>query len=85
MVEEKLIEPHDARVLIEAWVLASRVRSASVLWANKRTDVLPTDRRQLEGLSRILEYPPHSASRLEEDYLAYTRRARMVFERLFFA
>ena len=85
MVEEKLIEQHDARVLSEAWVLASRVRSASVLWANKRTDVLPTDRKQLEGLARILEYPPHSASQLEEDYLAYTRRARMVFERLFFA
>jgi len=85
MVAEKLIEEHDARVLIEAWVLASRVRSASVLWANKRTDVLPTDRRQLEGLSRILEYPPHSASQLEEDYLAFTRRSRMVFERLFFA
>lgn len=85
MVTEKLIEAHDARVLSEAWVLASRVRSASVLWANKRTDVLPTDRRQLEGLARILEYPPHSASKLEEDYLAYTRRARMVFEKLFFA
>jgi glutamate-ammonia-ligase adenylyltransferase len=85
MVSEKLIEQHDARVLIEAWVLASRVRSASVLWANKRTDVLPTDRRQLEGLARILEYPRHSASQLEEDYLAFTRRARMVFERLFFA
>ncbi|MEY4320114.1 MAG: hypothetical protein RLZZ471_55 [Actinomycetota bacterium] len=85
MVAEKIIEEHDARVLIEAWVLASRVRSASVLWANKRTDVLPTDRRQLEGLARILEYPPHSATQLEEDYLSFTRRARMVFERLFFA
>ena len=85
MVEANLIEDHDARVLSEAWVLASRVRSASVLWANKRTDVLPTDRRQLEGLARILEYPPHSASQLEEDYLAFTRRARSVFERLFFA
>jgi glutamate-ammonia-ligase adenylyltransferase len=85
MVRAGLIEEHDARVLIEAWVLASRVRSASVLWANKRTDVLPTDRRQLEGLARILEYPPHSASQLEEDYLAFTRRARSVFERLFFA
>lgn len=85
MVAEKLIEEHDARVLSEAWILASRVRSASVLWANKRTDVLPTDRKQLEGLARILEYPAHSASQLEEDYLAYTRRARMVFERLFFA
>ncbi|MFM6977774.1 MAG: bifunctional [glutamine synthetase] adenylyltransferase/[glutamine synthetase]-adenylyl-L-tyrosine phosphorylase [Micrococcales bacterium] len=85
MVQEKLMEEHDATVLREAWILASRVRSASVLWANKRTDVLPTDRRQLEGLARILEYPAHSASQLEEDYLAYTRRARSVFERLFYA
>ena len=85
MVAEKLIEAHDARVLAEAWTLASRVRSASVLWANKRTDVLPTDRRQLEGLARILEYPAGSATKLEEDYLAFTRRSRMVFERLFFA
>ncbi|MFM1926855.1 MAG: hypothetical protein RLZ06_431, partial [Actinomycetota bacterium] len=85
MVDEKLIEAHDARVLTEAWTLASRVRSASVLWANKRTDVLPTDRKQLEGLARILEYPAGGATQLEEDYLAHTRRARMVFERLFFA
>ena len=84
-VSAGLIEAHDARVLEEAWLLASRVRSASVLWANKRTDVLPNDRRQLEGLARILEYPKGSASALEQDYLAYTRRARTVFERLFFA
>ena len=85
MVECGLVEAHDARVLSEAWTLASRVRSASVLWANRRTDVLPTDRRALEGLARILEYPAGSAARLEEDYLAHTRRARVVFERLFFA
>jgi len=81
---EGLIAEHDARVLREAWLLASRVRSASVLWANKRTDVLPNDRRQLSGMARILEYPPNSASALEQDYLAFTRRARAVFERLFF-
>lgn len=84
MVEAKLIEQHDARVLSEAWIFASRVRSASVLWANKRTDVLPTDRKQLEGLARILEYPAGSAAQLEGDYLAFTRRARMVFERMFY-
>jgi glutamate-ammonia-ligase adenylyltransferase len=84
-VQAKLIEAHDARVLQEAWTIASRVRAASVLWANKRTDVLPVDRKQLEGLSRILEYPRGSAAQLEEDYLARTRRARMVYERLFFA
>ena len=84
-VSEGLIQEHDARVLAEAWLFATRVRSASVLWANKRTDVLPTDRRQLDGMARILEYPPDSASQLEEDYLAFTRRARAVYERLFFA
>ncbi len=79
-----LVAEHDANVLEAAWTLASRVRSASVLWNNKRSDVLPADRRQLEGIARILEYPPYSASALEQDYLAATRRARAVFERLFF-
>jgi glutamate-ammonia-ligase adenylyltransferase len=83
-VQEGLIAEHDATVLREAWLLASRVRSASVLWANKRSDVLTTDRRQLEGMARILEYPRGSASTLEQDYLAFTRRARMVFERVFY-
>jgi [glutamine synthetase] adenylyltransferase / [glutamine synthetase]-adenylyl-L-tyrosine phosphorylase len=84
-VKEGLIAEHDARVLAEAWTFASRVRSASVLWANKRTDVLPTDRQQLEGMARIMEYPAGSATALEEDYLGFTRRARMVYERLFYA
>ena len=83
-VSAGLIAEHDARVLAEAWLLASRVRSANVLWANKKSDVLPTDRKQLDGLARILEYPSGSASALEQDYLSYTRRARIVFERLFY-
>ena len=84
MVAENLIEQHDAIVLAQAWTLASRVRSASVLCSNKRTDVLPTDRRQLEGIARILEYPKGGAAMLETDYLASTRRARTVFEKLFY-
>ena len=84
MVTEGLIAEHDARVLSEAWLLASRLRSASVLWANKRIDVLPTDRKALEGMARILEYPRGSATQLEDDYLAFTRRARSVYERLFY-
>ncbi len=83
-VEEGLIERHDATVLEEAWKLASRLRSAVVLWGTRRSDVLTTDRRQLEGMARILEYPRGSASNLEQDYLAFTRRSRMVFERLFY-
>jgi glutamate-ammonia-ligase adenylyltransferase len=83
-VQAGLIEAHDARVLEEAWLLSSRIRSAAMLWSNKRSDVLPIDRKQLEGMARILEYPRGSASKLEEDYLAFTRRSRMVFERVFF-
>ena len=83
-VEAGLIEQVDADVLADAWLLASRARSASVLWANKRTDVLPSDRKQLEGMARILEYPAGSATQFEQDYLAITRRARAIFERLFY-
>lgn len=83
-VAEGLIERHDATVLEEAWKLASRVRSAVVIWGTRRSDVLTTDRKQLEGMARILEYPRGSASALEQDYLAFTRRSRMVFERLFY-
>jgi len=54
------------------------------LWTNKTSDVLPGDRRQLEGVARLMEYPPGSATQLEEDYLGVTRRARTVFERLFY-
>ena len=85
LVHNQLIAEHDARVLSEAWILTSRVRSAGVLWSNKVSDVLSLDRRQLEGMARILEYPRGSASALEEDYLAHTRRARSVFERVFYA
>jgi len=85
LVQCELIAEHDARVLSEAWILTSRVRSAGVLWSNKSSDVLSLDRRQLEGMARILEYPRGSASALEEDYLAHTRRSRQVFERVFYA
>ena len=83
-VEHGYIDPRDAETLRAAWVLASRARSALTLWLDRTTDVLPVDRSQLEGVARIMGYPPGSASRLESDYLAVTRRARAVFERGFY-
>lgn len=81
---EQLISQEDASKLIEAWIFASRVRSGITIWADKATDVLPQDTRDLEGIARLLNYPPGSASRLEEDYLSITRRSRQVVERVFF-
>jgi hypothetical protein len=83
-VESGLVSDADAATLRAAWIFASRARSAVTLWANKSSDVLPSDRKALDGIARLLEYPPGSASLLEEDYLGVTRRARAVFERLFY-
>ena len=79
-----LIEPADAEVLRAAWVFASRARSALTLWLDRTTDVLPVERSQLEGVARIMGYPPGSAVQLEHDYLQVTRRSRAVFERGFY-
>ena len=70
--------------LAQAWRLASRLRSANTLLSGQTSDVLPTDRKRLDGIGRLLEYPPRSATQVEEDYLGATRRARRVFERLFY-
>jgi len=81
---EDLVTPTDAKKLRDAWLLASRARSAVTLWTSRTSDVLPTDRQQLDGVARLLEYPPGSASQFEEDYLRITRLARQVFERRFY-
>lgn len=79
-----LIDPEQAELLLEAWNLASRLRSASTLWTGRLSDVLPADRRQLDGIARLLGHPAGSATALEEQYMATTRRARRVFEQLFY-
>ncbi len=82
--ESDLLTASDVRTLREAWLLASRARSALTLWTSKTSDVLPTDRAQLDGVARLMGYPPNSASRLEDDYLRATRRSRRVFEMRFY-
>jgi glutamate-ammonia-ligase adenylyltransferase len=79
-----LVIAAEAARLREAWLLASRARSAMTLWTSKTSDVLPIDRHQLEGVARLLSYPPGEATRFEEDYLRVTRRARQVFEKRFY-
>ncbi|MEL0200203.1 MAG: bifunctional [glutamine synthetase] adenylyltransferase/[glutamine synthetase]-adenylyl-L-tyrosine phosphorylase [Aquiluna sp.] len=77
------VSREDGAALRAAWLLSSRCRSALVLAVDKLLDILPTDRRQLEAMARILELPPGSASDLEETYLSSTRKARAVYEQLF--
>ena len=83
-VAADLVPADGADRLREAWRLASRLRSAITLLTGQTSDVLPSDRRQLDGIGRLLGYPDRSATEVEEDYLGVTRRARRVFEELFY-
>lgn len=73
-----------AERLAAAWRLASRLRSANTLLSGQTSDVLPTDRGKLDGIGRLLEYPPRSATLVEEEWLRTARRARSSFEKLFY-
>jgi glutamate-ammonia-ligase adenylyltransferase len=82
-----LLGPDDSLVLSESWTQAMRIRDANLLWSGRvsaATDVLAHDRRTLGGVARILGYEPGEAAVLEEDRHRVARRARGVFEHLFY-
>ncbi|WP_405372888.1 MULTISPECIES: bifunctional [glutamine synthetase] adenylyltransferase/[glutamine synthetase]-adenylyl-L-tyrosine phosphorylase [unclassified Microbacterium] len=79
-----LIPDAEGQRLADAWWLASRLRSANTLLSGQTSDVLPSDRGKLDGIGRLLEYPPRSATQVEEDWLRTSRRARRAFETLFY-
>lgn len=82
-----LLADDDAEVLLDAWRLASRLRSAIVLWSGRTTgsgvDQLPHDSHALTGLARLLG-DVGTGPELEELYLRLARRARGVTERVFY-
>ena len=79
-----LIDAGDIVILLRAWRLASRIRSANVIWTGRASDLLPSSRRDLEAVARWCGYGQGNAAALEEDYLRLSRRARAVFERVFY-
>jgi glutamate-ammonia-ligase adenylyltransferase len=79
-----LLEEGDALLLANAWRLATRIRSANVIWSGRASDLLPSSRRDLEAVARWCGYEPGQAAALEEDYLRLSRRARAVFEKVFY-
>jgi glutamate-ammonia-ligase adenylyltransferase len=83
-VEAGLVPEAMADRLRSSWRLAARLRSANTLYSGNTSDVLPEDRRALDGIGRMLEYPAHSATEVQEEWLRTARRARRVFEKLFF-
>jgi glutamate-ammonia-ligase adenylyltransferase len=78
-----LVEPDDAKVLTEAWVLAGRLRNRITLVRSKASDSLPHDVRELAAVAELMGYGSGEASHMIEDWRRTARQARRVVERLF--
>ncbi len=78
-----LMRAKDARVLRDAWTLASHVRNANMLARGRASDAVPSDMRDLTVVAGILGYGRGEASRFLDDYHRTTRLARHVMDRLF--
>lgn len=85
LAKHGILPEEDAQILKEAWLLATRIRSGQVIWSGKASDVLPTNRDDLEAMSRWCGYPENHVGEFEEDYLRITRLARGAFETHFYA
>jgi glutamate-ammonia-ligase adenylyltransferase len=79
-----LLADADAAELSASWRLATAIRNAVMLVRGQASDLVPTDVRELRAVAYVVGYPLSDSGRLVEDYLRLTRRARLVFERLFY-
>ncbi|MDN5797527.1 MAG: bifunctional [glutamine synthetase] adenylyltransferase/[glutamine synthetase]-adenylyl-L-tyrosine phosphorylase [Intrasporangium sp.] len=76
--EAGLIPAPDADSLREAWLLASRLRNAGMLWRGRPVDSVPSDLRDADGVARIIGMEAGSGGRLSEVWRRVARRSRHV-------
>jgi glutamate-ammonia-ligase adenylyltransferase len=81
--EAGLVDEDDAAVLQQGWRRVSRMRNAITLVRGKPSDELPRDARERAAVASVLGYPAGSSDAMVNDQLRYTRRARMVVDRVF--
>jgi [glutamine synthetase] adenylyltransferase / [glutamine synthetase]-adenylyl-L-tyrosine phosphorylase len=73
----------DAAALREAWVLATRIRNATMLLRGRATDTVPTDARERAAVAELLGYAKGEASFFLDDWTRRARQARAVMDRVF--
>lgn len=79
------LRPKDEAALRRAWELATRMRNAITLVRGVPSDMVPVGVPESVAVSRVMGYRPGQTGDLLEDYLRVTRRARAVFDRVFYA
>ncbi|WP_031468764.1 bifunctional [glutamine synthetase] adenylyltransferase/[glutamine synthetase]-adenylyl-L-tyrosine phosphorylase [Sciscionella sediminilitoris] len=80
-----LIEEPDAEALLEAWLLATKARNATMLVRGKQSDQLPRAGRELTAVASVCGFENFDdPGEFLDHYKRTARHAREVFERLFY-
>jgi glutamate-ammonia-ligase adenylyltransferase len=79
----ELIAEGDVDLLRQAWLTATRARSALVLVRGKPTDQLPGPGRQLNAVAVAAGWHNDDGSEFLDNYLRVTRRAKAVVRKVF--
>jgi glutamate-ammonia-ligase adenylyltransferase len=79
-----LIADGDADELAAAWRTATAIRNTVMLVRGRPSDMVPVDVRERRAVAFVLGYGLDETGRMLDDYRRTTRRARLVFERLFY-
>ncbi|TNC21394.1 bifunctional [glutamine synthetase] adenylyltransferase/[glutamine synthetase]-adenylyl-L-tyrosine phosphorylase [Amycolatopsis alkalitolerans] len=86
LAEAGIVDAEDAKSLTETWLLATRVRNATMLVRGKASDQVPGSGRDLVAVARVLGYgDEEDPGEFLDYYRRTTRRAHAVVERVFFA
>ncbi len=80
-----LIEEADVEILVAAWLLASRVRNATMLARGRQSDALPAAPDERAAVAYICGYAVGQSERLLDDYLRAARRASRVVQETFWS
>lgn len=83
IAEADLVPADEVDLLRQAWLTATRARSALVLVRGKPTDQLPGPGRQLNAVAVAAGWPSDDGSEFLDNYLRVTRRAKAVVRKVF--
>lgn len=85
LADADLVDAADTTALREAWLLATRVRNATILVRGKAADQVPGAGRDLAAVARVLGYSADDdPGEFVDAYRRTTRRAHAVVERIFY-
>ena len=81
--DKAIISAEQARILRDAWTMATKARNAVVLVHGRRKDQLPQAGHELARVASAAGWDPTDYQDFLETYLRLTRRARNVVDQIF--